>query len=118
MNTSLDSTEGLLRSNWTGYEWIEIPYVTPQEIIPVIPVPEVVTRRQAKVALLQAGLLDDVEAAIAAIPDETERRIAQVDWADAQEVRRDWPLLVQMAAQIGLTPEQVDNLFRQAATII
>ena len=117
-NTSLDSTEGLFRSNWTGYEWIEIPYVVPPELEVFIPVPEVVTRRQAKIALIQAGLLDVVEAAIAAIPDETERRIAQVDWADAQEVRRDWPLLVQMAAQIGLTPEQVDNLFRQAATII
>ena len=84
---------------------------------PPAPVPEVITPRQAKIALLQAGLLDDVEAAIAAIPDETTRRIAQVDWADAQEVRRDWPLLVQMAGQMGLTDTQVDELFRAGASV-
>ena len=80
-------------------------------------VPEVITPRQAKIALLQAGLLDDVEAGIAAIPDETTRRIAQVEWEYAQEVRRDWPLLNDVAAAIGLTAEQVDELFQAAARI-
>lgn len=83
----------------------------------VEPVPEVITPRQAKIALLQAGLLDDVEAGIAAIPDETTRRIAQVEWEYAQEVRRDWPLLNDVAAAIGLTAEQVDELFQAAARI-
>lgn len=83
----------------------------------VEPVPEVITPRQAKIALLQAGLLDDVEAAVAAIPDETTRRIAQVEWEYAQEVRRDWPLLVQVAAQMGLTDAQVDELFRAGARL-
>lgn len=83
----------------------------------VEPVPEVITPRQAKIALLQAGLLDDVEAGIAAIPDETTRRIAQVEWECAQEVRRDWPLLNDVAAAIGLTAEQVDELFQAAARI-
>ena len=83
----------------------------------VEPVPEGITPRQAKIALLQAGLLDDVEAAVAAIPDETTRRIAQVEWEYAQEVRRDWPLLVQVAAQMGLTDAQVDELFREGARI-
>ena len=83
----------------------------------VEPVPEVITPRQAKIALLQAGLLDDVEAAIAAIPDETTRRIAQVEWEYAQEVRRDWPLLVAVAGQMGLSDEQVDELFRAGARL-
>ena len=83
----------------------------------VEPVPDVITPRQAKIALLQAGLLDDVEAAVAAIPDETTRRIAQVEWEYAHEVRRDWPLLVQVAAQMGLTDVQVDELFLAGARI-
>lgn len=116
-NTSIDETEGLSRSNWTGYEWIELPYVKPPESVIVDPVPEAITPRQAKIALLHAGLLDDVETAISAIPDETTRRIAQIEWEYAQEVRRDWPLLVAVAGQMGLADEQVDDLFRIAANI-
>lgn len=76
-------------------------------------VPQVVSRRQAKQALLQAGLLDAVDAAIAASSD----RSAQIDWADAQEFRRDWPALVAMQPALGLSDAQVDDLFRLAATL-
>ena len=79
------------------------------------PVPEVVTPRQAKVALLQAGLLDDVEAAITALEDPAMRRLAEIEWEYAHEIRRDWPLLVQLAGVIGLSDEQVDELFVVAA---
>ena len=79
--------------------------------------PEFVTPRQAKLALLSAGLLDDVEAAIEAIPDPATRRVAQIEWEYAQEVRRDWPLLNAVAAQMGMTSEQIDELFSIAATL-
>ena len=76
-------------------------------------VPQVVSRRQAKQALLQAGLLDDVDAAIAAGSD----RSAQIDWADAQEFSRDWPALIALQPALGLTDAQIDDLFRLAATL-
>ncbi len=41
------------------------------------PVPEQVAMWQARDAMIDAGLLDDVEAAMAAIPDATARRKAQ-----------------------------------------
>jgi len=78
-------------------------------------VPEVVTPRQAKIALLQAGLLDDVEAAIESLEDPALKRLAQIEWEYAQEVRRDWPLLVLLAGLIGLSDDQVDELFVVAA---
>lgn len=80
-------------------------------------IPQVVTPRQAKIALLQAGLLDDVEAGIEAIADPATKRLAQIEWEYAHEVRRDWPLLNQIAAGMGITDAQLDELFRVAARI-
>lgn len=76
-------------------------------------VPKVVTIRQAKLALLQAGLLDDVEAAIAA----SDNRAAQIEWEYATEFRRDWPALLALQPSLGLTDQQIDDLFRLAATL-
>jgi hypothetical protein len=85
------------------------PPPTPQ------PVPETVTARQARLALLRAGLLDSVDAALAALPDPQERRAAQIEWEYATEIRRDSPLIAALAPLLGLTDEQVDDLFRAAA---
>lgn len=76
------------------------------------PVPRSVTARQARLALNAAGLLDDVDAAIAASPREV-----QLTWEYATEIERDNPILAQVAAGFGLTSEQMDDLFRQAATL-
>ena len=53
-------TEGVPRSNWTGYEWWMLPYTSPSIVEPVVEVPQVVSMRQARLSLLNAGLLDDV----------------------------------------------------------
>lgn len=110
-----------LAANWVpagsariGDQWDGESFVTPATADPV---PEVVTPRQAKIALLQAGLLDDVEAGIEAIADPAIKRLAQIEWEYAQEVRRDWPLLNQLAADMGMTDEQLDELFRAAVII-
>ena len=71
--------------------------------------------RQARHALLNAGLLDAVDATISAIPDETERRQAQIDWEYATEVRKDWPWVQTLSTALGLTEEQLDQLFIQAS---
>lgn len=80
-------------------------------------VPAVVTMRQARIALLRAGLLSQVDAAIAAMPAETGGDEARITWAYGAEVRRDGPLIGQLAPGLGLTDEQIDNLFIEAATL-
>lgn len=80
---------------------------------PPAPVPESVTARQARLALLGAGKLDMIEAALAAIPG-SEGRAAQIEWEYALEIRRDSPLIGALAPLLGLTGEQVDDLFRAA----
>lgn len=75
-------------------------------------VPQVVTPFQAKAALLQAGLLDTVKAAIASAP-----AITQLAWSDATEFTRDSPTIATMAGALGLTSAQVDALFVAASAI-
>ncbi len=76
------------------------------------PVPESISPRQARLALLAAGLLDAAEAAV-----NQAGPVAKIYWEYAVEWRRDEPVLIQLAAALGLTPEQLDDLFRQAATL-
>jgi hypothetical protein len=81
------------------------------------PPPEAVTARQARLALLGAGLLDNVDAALATISDPQARRAAEIEWEYALEIRRDSPLVAELAPLLGLTDEQVDDLFRAAAEL-
>lgn len=84
---------------------------------PVAPVPQSVTMRQARLALLGAGLLDDVAAAIAAIPDPVQRKAAEIEWEYAQTVDRNSPLIQQLAPALGMTEAQMDELFVAAARL-
>lgn len=80
----------------------------------VLPVPEVVSKFQAKVALDNAGLLDTVEAIMAA--PETPK-VNKLAWTETQEFKRNSGLVTTMAGVLGLSSTQVDDLFRLAATI-
>ena len=78
-------------------------------------VPQTVTRRQARQALLLADLLDNVPAAIDQIPDLTARRMAQIEWEDSLEFVRSRPLVIQIGAALGLDAAALDQLFVTAA---
>lgn len=84
---------------------------------PAPAVPAVVSARQAKRALLEAGLLDDVQLAIDNIPDPMEKRRVQIDWDESTEFRRDWPALAVLAAAMKLDEGTLDALFIEAATL-
>ena len=79
--------------------------------------PDSVTMRQARIALLQSGVLDQVDAAIAAIPDPAERRAAEIEWEYGAVVDRLSPWVVSLTAALGMTPQEVDGLFRLAVTL-
>ncbi|MDD0817217.1 hypothetical protein PSQ39_21460 [Curvibacter sp. HBC28] len=86
--------------------------------LPAAPaIPQAVSMRQAKRALLAAGLLDAADLAIVSIPDDTARRAAQIDWTTSTEVRRDWPLVAAIAQALSLTDEQIDALFVSASQL-
>ena len=103
-------------ADYAAYQkWLAAGH-TPEPADPIVPVvPQSVTMRQARLALLRAGLLDGVAAAIAAIPDPVQRKAAEIEWEYAQTVDRNSPFTQQMAAGLSLTAEQLDALFTQAA---
>lgn len=97
-------------------EWRQTWNVTdipPEEIRAAI---RPVTMRQARLALLAAGVLGDVAPALAALPS-PHRDAAEIEWEYASEVRRDAPLIAALGSALGLTEDQIDDLFEAAAVL-
>lgn len=80
------------------------------------PVPTEVTMRQARLALLGAGLLSQVDAAIASLP-EPDKSAALIEWEYAAVVQRNSGLVPAMGTALGMTEAQLDALFVTAATL-
>lgn len=81
------------------------------------PCPQSVTRRQAKQALLMAGLLDKVQPAIDAIQNPSMRAMVQIEWDDSQVFERNRPALVALAGALGMDSDALDRLFTTAAEL-
>lgn len=79
-------------------------------------IPKSCTRRQGQLALLTHGVLDDAEAAIAAITDPMQKREAQIEY-EADTWERANPFLQQLWAQLGGTPQSLDEAFALAVTL-
>lgn len=102
-----------------GTDAVEVAYrlvdLTPAEIEAAKPpVPTAVTNFQARAALLAAGLFGRVDAAIKAQPQDSP---AYQAWEYANEITRTGTLVNSVAETLGFTATQLDDLFRQAATI-
>lgn len=85
------------------------------DLTPPKAVPSSVTRRQARQALLLAGKLQLVEPAIAAIPDEMQRAMVQIEWDDSLHFERNRPTLMALASALGMSSSDLDSLFITAA---
>lgn len=83
---------------------------------PVV-VPQVLTRKQAKQALILSGLYSGVQLAIDSIPDQTQKLLVQVAWDDSETFQRDDQTLLMLADALGLDSEQLDELFIFGATL-
>ncbi|BEP42101.1 hypothetical protein [Variovorax sp. V15] len=90
----------------------------PELIAPVATpyVPSVITMRQARLALLGAGKLNGVDAAIAALPS-PQREAAKIEWEFAASVERRSPIVALLSTSMGLSDEVLDALFTTAATL-
>lgn len=86
-----------------------------QATAPVIP--HSITRAQARAALILAGLIDRVQPAIDAITDQLQRALVQNDWDSRGTFERDNSTLLTLAAALGLTEVQLDDLFIQGAKL-
>ncbi len=105
------ATTGAEVAQLHGTAWVILPEYPAQPALPPT-VPQEVTMRRARLALHSAGLLDAVEAAVAAAS-----RAVQIEWEFAGTVNRTWPTLLALQTPLGLTDQQIDDLFTLAATL-
>lgn len=128
--------EGTHALQWFGANgWVEYNDGTPNQNITTLPAwannalasweeanapkpepepakPSVVSMRQARLALLQVGLLSQVDAAVAAGGEAD-----KITWEYATEVQRGDSLVQNLASGLGLTDKDLDNLFLLASTL-
>lgn len=88
----------------------------PEPFVPPLNVPQQVTMRQARLALLGAGLLNLVESAIEALEEPLKTQV-KIEWEYSAVVERNSALVQQMSSSLGLTPSQLDQLFIQANSL-
>jgi len=76
-------------------------------------VPVKITMRQARLALLQAGLLDAITSSIVESTDEE----MKIEWEYATEIRRDWPSLISTTESLGVSKFDLDAMFIAASAL-
>lgn len=103
-------------TEWTGTEWID-PRTEQQKaeynrsLLPKL------TKRKFQLYMLDHGLLDDVEAAIDAIEDSTQKRRMQIEYNSSDDFERLSHAVTYMAGLLGWSEEQVDQMWQQALTL-
>ena len=79
-------------------------------------VPDSVTSRQLRLALLDNGILTDVDTAINAITNTTVKTSTLIEWDYAQSIARYNSLVLNVISSLGKTEDQLDDIFIKAAT--
>ena len=117
--TPAQEIDGAWRSGW------EVVELTADEIKARkrARVPESVTTRQAKQALVLSGFsLSSINATILAIPADADgstrtRDMAEIEWEYSTAYNRNRPVLLQIAKLLKLSDDQLDDLFILAETL-
>jgi hypothetical protein len=107
--TTVADPDGLAEPGgfWDGTQFLPPPPPPAPEPKPVTEV----TMRQARLALLAADKLDDVEYIIS-----NADRAVQIEWEYATVVQRASPLVEAIGTSLGMTDADIDALFADAAT--
>ena len=103
---------GFTRADFAG----AVPPALPSYMPPPSDVPQDVSMRQARLALLAANMLSTVNTAIANMPG-AEGEAARIEWEYAQEVRRDSALVQSLIPALGMNDAALDALFTAAAAL-
>lgn len=87
------------------------------EIETVIP-GERISARQARLWLIQNGIdLDNIDTIIDTIEDPVAKQIVKTEWKYAPYINRSYPWLAQLSNILGLSEDDLDRAFIEAAAI-
>lgn len=104
-----------------NFKWVEESYVrdlTSQEIEQRKPTLPSVTPRQLRLAIIKNGIsLSQIDNLIEAIPDEKVKEAVKIEWEYAIEFERNHEFIDQFGKALGLTNEQIDDIFKLAYTL-
>lgn len=93
-------------------------FVTEEDMLNSQDVPEKVTRRQLRQALILSNFdLSIIDNIISNVSDEKERLILDNYWNASTEFERNHPILIDFSNNLNFTTEQANNLFILANTL-
>lgn len=97
-------------------EGVELPPEPGPMVLPPAPPPPL-TARQLRLWLLSRGITRAmVEAKLADLPEPV-REAAEIEWEYSTEYLRDHPLIVQIGAAFGMSVEDIDAAWPEAAAL-
>ena len=79
----------------------------------VIPVPQIIPNWSLRAQLQIIGLFDNVQTMIDNLTG-TEKIVAVQQWEYGNQVERNHPLVIQIGTELGLTSQQIDQIFTDA----
>jgi hypothetical protein len=106
---------------------LELPDNTPQQVVSeklalyssapqAEPIADV-TPRQIRQALILSGItLEQIDAALASLPEPT-HSLARIEWEYSISFQRHRPLVAQVGQMLGWSSQQLDALWKMAATL-
>lgn len=80
------------------------------------PIPQEVTMRQARLALLAIGKLASVEVYINSLTDPP-KSAARIEWEVSNTVKRDNEFVLMIGEMLGMSEQDLDTLFIEAAKL-
>lgn len=99
--------------NWTDgltlLSQSEIDLMSDQRVNPLVP--ESISTAQGHLALIEYGKYQSADEFINAIPDPVEKLKAEVNFYRRNDWERDNPTLLALAQGLGITDEELDQMF-------
>lgn len=80
-------------------------------------VPSSVTKRQGRQQLILMGMLEAIEVFIASIEDPVQKALSESFWNDSSQYEREHPQMIALSQALGMTSEQLDEIFIEAAKL-
>ena len=99
---------------WNGDDW---EYKNNKVVLNTTYLLKPLTRKQFKLALLDKGLLDELEDSISNINDTTTKRRIQIEYTESTEFVRTSEVIKTMFTLLNKTEEEINSFWQYALTL-